>query len=367
MEKRRPLGGTESEDNPLKKILALLLLLSMLLCLVACGSGSAPGAVQLPEGMQIAEEGDGYTFYVPEDWTGERATGITMAYVSPTDPSNLTLVRTVTDKTPAAYFAESEAELGVTLEEYKMLERNDNASFGGKSAIYRNYTGKVAGVEYKFLQYLCSYDGVLYLLTYTAKTEIPSGEVSYYDRYLEKVFAAVSAFSFGGKAADAPTVEDTEPEKNGQGMILASDPAVSRYSLWVPTDWRIDLQNGTTSAYTDGAVVTVSYEIPEESTLLEYWEARSKTYSQLYADYTVLDEECSPPAEKLEDVEVWLDKHQAVRYVFTYTHGGVEYKTQKLMTIEGMYIYTVTYTALSDSYTAHLAEFNAIADAFTFD
>ena len=49
----------ESEDSTLKKLFALLLLFALPCSLFACGSTEPPS---LPEGMQIAEQGDGYTF-----------------------------------------------------------------------------------------------------------------------------------------------------------------------------------------------------------------------------------------------------------------------------------------------------------------
>ena len=355
----------------MKKHVALRVLLSMTLALLAsCGAGGESGT--LPTGMKIGEVGDGYTLYVPEDWTVERSTGVTMAYVSAVDTTNVTLVRVPSDKAPSAYLESYAATLSETLTEYALLEA-DVTELGGKSAAYRIFTGKVAGVEYRYLQTAASVDGVIYLLTYTARTEIPSGDVSYYDRYVKKVLDMIEVFLFEGEAADTTTERPT-PEGNGEGLYLASDPAVSRYSLWVPADWTVDLANGTTSVFCEGAVVTVTYEIPEEATLLDYWATKSGVYQTLYPSYTLIESECSAPAEKREDVEVWLDEHQAVRYVFTYEAGGVTYKVQKLLAVDGLYVYTLSYTArltpLADGSVPYLDrtdDLRAMIDAFAFD
>ena len=144
--------------------------------------------------------------------------------------------------------------------------------------------------------------------------------------------------------------------------------------MYVPENYEIVLQNGTTSATAGDAVLVLSYEIPTERTIDEYWAAKRAVYEKLYSDFAMVDEECSPPAEKIEDVKLWLGGKQAVSYVYTYTRGGVAYKTEKRMTIEGVYVYTLTYTAplTPDAsgrvpYTAHYADLEATAEAFTFD
>ncbi len=351
----------------MKKVLALLLLLAAVLSLAACNGAAPGGDEEIPEGMKIAEEGEGYTLFVPEDWVVETSTGITMAYVSTVDPSNVTLLRTASDMAPAAYFAAHEATLRTVLEGYTLLEARDDTTFGGETASLRVYTGKVAGVEYKYMQFLVAKAGTITLFTYTARTEIPSGDVSYYDRYVDKVLAMADAFAFRGEAAEALPEEPEEVIKNEDGLYLVSDPEVSRYALYAPEGWGIDLRNGTTSISKDEAVVTVAYEIPMEASIGDIWEARSATFAELYEDFTVVEAECSRPAETVEEVEVWLDGHQAARYVYTFTHAGVRYKTQKLLTLDGLYAYAITYTARAEAYDTHKADFDAMIAAFLFD
>ena len=356
-----------------KTLVAFFLLITLILSLAACDGASYDPTLTVPEDMRVGEVGDGYTLFVPEEWTVETSTGITMVYVSSVDHSNFTLVTVdgVTD--PIAYFEASATELTAMLEDFALLGENNNTLFGGKAAISRTYQGKIGGEEYKFKQYLATVGDTLYLLTYTASTEIPSGEKTYFERYEEAVDNVVASFLFTGEAA-AVTPADKPTVKNEAGMILASDPAVSRYSLYVPEGYEIVLQNGTTSVSRGDAVMTVSYEIPTERTIDEYWDAKRAVYEKLYSDFTVIDDECSPPAEKLEDVKLWLGGKQAVSYVYTYTRGGVAYKTEKRMTIEGVYVYTLTYTAplTPDAsgavpFTAHYADLEATASAFTFD
>lgn len=356
-----------------KSLIALFLLLSMLCTLTACGGGGYDPTLTVPEDMRIGLVKDGYTLFIPEEWTVETSTGIPMVYVSAVDHSNFTLVTVNGITDPIAYFENSVGELRTMLEDFVLIGENNNTLFGGKAAISRTYSGKLGGTEYKFKQYLCTVDTTLYLLTYTASTEIPSGTVTYFDRYEEAVDNVAANFLFEGKGNEkAP--EDKPVVKNEAGMILASDPDVSRYSLYVPEHYTVVLQNGTTSAVAGDAVLTLSYEIPTERTIDEYWAAKRAVYEKLYSDFAMVDDECSPPAEKIEDVKLWLGGKQAVSYVYTYTRGGVAYKTEKRMTIEGVYVYTLTYTAKLSAdesgaipYDVHYTDLEATAEAFHFD
>lgn len=360
----------------MKKAIALVLLAALLLSLTACGAGGEGGADELtiPEGMQLAEQGDGYTLFAPAGWVIDRSTGITTAYASPIDPSSITLVRTRTDRTPAEYFADSEARLATLFGEYALdpIKSSDKTTFGGKPAIVRVYSGKLLDTPYTVKQYLCREGEYIYLFTYTAKNEIPSGDATYFAQHEEKVDAVAAAFLFSGAATPPEASEPETPVRNEDGLILISDPAVSRYSLYVPEGWTADLKNGTTSATREGAVLSFSYEIPMENNLLEVWETRNEHYKTLYESYTLLPGECSTNAGGPEGITVMLGEEQAMRCVFTFTRGGITYKTQKIMTLDGIYACTLTYTAVytgdgQDPYTAYLSDLDAILRAFTFD
>lgn len=332
----------------------------MLFSLAACGAGAGGPDVTVtpPEGMQIAEIGDGYTFFAPEDWRVDRSTGIVTAYVSTVDPSNITLVR-LPDGDAVAYFEEAEDKLSKALTDYTLHEAEDNALMGGKPAIVRVFGGTLLGVKYRYKQYLCRFGGYLYLLTYTAKEEIPSGEVTYYDRYAELADKVATAFLFEGSAAAEPEEPPREPVRNEKGNLLISDPAVSGYALYAPEDWTPYLQNGTTSAMRDGlATVSVVREIPNENTVDEYWDAKEAAMRLLYADFDLIESECSLPAESEEEVTVRLDGHQAARYVYTYSHDGITYKAIRLITLDGLYVLNLTYTARLTPLTGGAVPFN---------
>lgn len=350
----------------MKKLFALLLLITVL-ALSACGNAGGGGTeTPVPEGMRLVTVGDGYTFYAPEDWSVDLSTGVPTAYVSAIDPSSITLVREKTDKAPAEFFSASLPTLGATFSEFTLLDEvtSDNTTLGGRPAIVRAYSGKLLGTSYTVKQYIARVGEYLYLFTYTAKNETPSGDATYYERYEEKADAAAAALLFSGTAAPAP--EAAPPTVNEDGLILVSDPDISRYSLYLPATWTLDLQSATTSATREGAVLLLSYEIPKEDTIEDYWSTKNTDYAALLAGYDLIEEECTEPVSTPEEVEVWLGGVQAVRRVFTFSRDGVAYKCQKLLTVKGIYVYTLTYTARLDVYDAYASDLAAAIAAFSF-
>ena len=350
----------------MKRKITLLLTL-ILLCaatLTACGGTPQDPA---PEGMQLCFAGNGYTFYAPEGWDVTTSGGVPTASVSAVNGTNLTCVRIETDKAASAYFAEGEDELSARLADYTLLpaEGSDTATLGGVTAIRRVYTATVNAKPYKFMQLLCQKDGHLYLLTYTAENDTADGKTSLFDTHLEEATAAIAAFTFEGSekppvTTAAPTVVD--------GMFEASDPAVSRYSLFAPLSWEKDLSTGiTTVKKGNEAAVSLSYEVPEVDNIPDLWEARKAAYTKIYEGFAVVEAECeADPVEKIEDVKVFLGEVPAVRYVYTFTVNGEAYKAAEIVTIKGVYIYTLTYTAKADRYASHWEDFEAMQEHFVF-
>lgn len=122
------------------------------------------------------------------------------------------------------------------------------------------------------------------------------------------------------------------------GMVLASDPEISDYSLYVPKGWTVDMSTGITSAYVssvDHSSVSVSYGVPSEKNLEEFWGNSKKHYDSIFENFTVLEE--GAPAK--------LGEYDAARYNYTAEYEGKEYQFLQYMTIRGAYVYIFTYTA----------------------
>ncbi len=122
------------------------------------------------------------------------------------------------------------------------------------------------------------------------------------------------------------------------GMKLASDPEINHYNLYVPTAWTVDMSTGITSAYVssvDKSNISVSYGVPQEHTVKEFWENNKAHYESVFEEFTVLDEGTNSK----------LGEYDAARYNYTAKYEGKEYQFLQYITIRGAYVFIFTYTA----------------------
>ncbi len=151
------------------------------------------------------------------------------------------------------------------------------------------------------------------------------------------------------------------------GMQLASDLEINDYYLYVPAGWIVDMSTGITSAYVssvDKSNVSVSYGVPSENSLEEFWSNNKSHYESIFEEFTVLEE---GGAAKLGD-------YDAARYNYTAKYEGKEYQFLQYMTIRGAYVYIFTYTAENEEnailggvpYEKHLEEVLNIISEFKF-
>jgi len=185
----------------MKKLISILALFASLLSLYSCKSSA-----DVPEGMKLASSDiTDYYLYVPDYWTVDMSSGVTSAYVSDTDSSNISLMPfQFKNKAPGG-----EASWDSYLEDYRSvfgeisnLETYTTVSHGpfadkDKDVLLHIYTASVSGVEYKFFQLICIYGKNAYIFTYTAKTEIIEGkDSSYYDEHIKEVEYILDCFRF---------------------------------------------------------------------------------------------------------------------------------------------------------------------------
>lgn len=193
-----------------------------------------------PKGfMKISPENADYVLYVPDSWTADLSTGVTTAYVSAKDRSNISfmafeaddaLIRVdvntkttgdsaTTDK-PETTVPETEkadesgtagtekpsevpkiesveeyweyyaADFKKTFSDMEYETEGENALMSGKAAKKYVYTATVTGQKYKFLQVVMLDKGTVYIYTYTA---LPDN----YDKNLENAEAILGYISIG--------------------------------------------------------------------------------------------------------------------------------------------------------------------------
>ena len=173
-------------------------------CLASC-AGTDANAIA-PEGMELASgEGSAYYLFVPESWELTQGYGTWGAYTS--DASNVNVStftasdignkesESTADTTDAAVHTEAPSDTEAApsdktaREQYIDVEDGKQTTLGGYEAKQYVYTAKYEGVEYKMQMTVTYSGGLMYILTYTAKT-------ANYDSHLTEVAKIVSEFKF---------------------------------------------------------------------------------------------------------------------------------------------------------------------------
>ncbi|MBQ6701337.1 MAG: hypothetical protein IJN17_00100 [Clostridia bacterium] len=179
----------------MKKAVALLMILAMSLTLL-CGCGGDSPA-QAPEGMKALESTDKleYNIYVPYGWTQDLSTGAVSAYAGSSDLSSIVMTQYTYDTQEAKdlleYTNNYTDELSKTFTDFKLAEDSPlGTTLDGLPAYKIEYTGKLAGKEYKFMQVICLKGGAtIYFFTYTSLSTV-------YDSHLDDVNKILDNFDF---------------------------------------------------------------------------------------------------------------------------------------------------------------------------
>lgn len=195
----------------LKNIIALLLSLIMCLALAGCGAEETDA----PDGMKVLEQAsDSYTIYIPQDWVADVSTGFASAYVSTTDPSNISFMaysipdgEKLADGTAVndleTFWKSYEEDFEKTFSDMEYETFGEDTSADGESTAL-NYTNikldgldarkyvfhaTVGGEEYTYLMVAALNGRDVYLLTYTATR-------NNFEGHLDEVDSVINNFKF---------------------------------------------------------------------------------------------------------------------------------------------------------------------------
>lgn len=330
----------------IKRITAALLALLMCFAVVGCSRDGAPDGMHL-----VSAEGEPFKLYVPEVWQSNASSGISGAFLSATD--NIAV--------SARYFTPESSEQ--TLEEYvdecvesyaaalELFELGENGAsvLGGEDARLIIYTATFDDVEFRFRQYFVKYNGDFITLTFRAPDEK-------YEEYADQYQMIADAFVLCEKGE---TVNDcVTDKKTPEGMKIASSDVVE-YRFYVPTSWICDSESGRSEAYYPESgkpnVTVTSYSPDEVMTAEEYFAECEKQYEDTIASYELLSEEERTVAER--DARV---------YTYRAVYGEKEIRVMQTVLVYNRMVYSITYTALAESFDEHAGEVEAMLDAFRF-
>ena len=335
----------------LKKITALAMALTLcLVCLLATACSNKNKDV--PEGMKsVTVSGEPFILYVPESWTDNTSSGISSAYYSSTQkilvsaryfaPEDETL-------TPKDYLDDCEAHYADTLQSYAKTERGA-ALLGEENAQKLSYTMIRDGVVYECFHIVASYRGDIISLYGYCPEELFEERSADYDQI-------ISEFVFCEKSD--PNGEEITDKKTPDGMKIASADQLE-YRLYVPKNWICDPASGRSEAYypeSQKSNISVSSYSPEESiSVQEYFEKCEKDYKLSLPEY-----------ERLSEKERTVAERKAYSYTYRCVVEGVEFRIMQTVFTYNEIIYSITYTALDDTFDTHIEDVEAMLSAFRF-
>ncbi len=173
-----------------KTALVLTVLISAALLFTACGNNESTAPMGF---MEISDDGVSYDLFVPDEWTADISAGMTAAYYSGIDPSNISMTAfELTDNkilSAKDFWATYEPELKAMFADLTYVGEPDDVTLDGVASTQYIYTGTVAGVQYKFMQIITVRNAQVYIFTYTARVEN-------YDTHIEDVLAILGNFRF---------------------------------------------------------------------------------------------------------------------------------------------------------------------------
>lgn len=339
----------------IKKILALFLCAVVLLPIFsACEDDDG-----IPEGMQsVTLEGEPFIFYVPQEWTDNRDSGISSAYFS-LEKGIFASARYYScdadtkSEGLSAYVEKIAQENAKTLSGYAYVEDVKDASLGGQDAKRYKYTFNYGGDTNNttVIQYYTFYgEDVIVLSMYIAT-------VHYTDEYVEMFEKIRHSFELCEKnEANDEIFDKYTPE----GMKKASDDDV-QYACYVPKSWVTDLSDKLTYAYypeSGKPNVTVTCFSPSSDNISaeQYFMDCEIKYIENIEGYQSLGEPISRTVAERE----------ALSYQYKAVYGGSEYKIMQTVLIYNNLAYSITYTARADAYEAHLDDVELILNNFRF-
>lgn len=355
----------------------LLLAVTLLLGLASC---TTKNNGDVPEGMRNATAaGADFRLYIPSSWTANTVYGISGGYATLSEQSTVSMTKhAITPEMEAAMQAALTQDGGEMTGEGRidwfwnnhclpaMRALSSGSNFAEAEAKAQDllnkhnawryhWKGSANGKGLHFLQVIAEKNNAFYLFSFTAEEQL-------YAAHLANVEAILDCFVFADPYVPddyAKTIDPNAPAP--EGMKLASNDDVA-YRFYVPTAWNINLEEQIFSAFleNDHSSVSVVPYMPEVDSMsvAQYFalcESMMKSTTtengyELLAEPTTVD----------------LGGRQATVYVYRYTVGGREYRYKQVIAAYKSMIYSLTYTSTPENFDAHLADVDAMINAFEF-
>lgn len=327
-----------------KLLISALAVILCLFLLTACNDDGVPDGM-----MSVTLEGEPFILYVPEDWSDNRSSGISSAHYG------LNVIATA-----RYYTLENES---TTLDEYiaSYIEECKTSytdfSFTRKDSTLGKNTPAVR-IEYDFstnetsktkaIQYFALHNGDVVMLSFYCQ----SSTFSDYAEVFEQIRSELVL-------TEKSVKNDLETDKKTpSGMKIASNDGIN-YFFYVPTSWITDLSDDHSYAYYPESgrpnVSVTAYTPDDTMTVEQYFELCEEDYKKNLSGY-----------ELVGSKERTVSDRDAVSYTYKTVYGGSEIRIMQTVLVYNDLLYSITYTAQSDSFDAHLSDVEKMLDEFRF-
>ena len=330
-----------------KKITALLLALLLTLFAASCAADT-----DAPEDMYSATvAGEPFVLYVPNHWGSNTVSGISSAYYLPSEKITVTArYCTPSDEglTLAAYVDSCVAGYAASLAGFALNERVDTV-LANEAAIKITYKITENEKEFTCFQISVLYNGDMISLHGYCPTERHELVREDFDNIIANFRLCEKSDPNGAEFVD---------KKTPDGMEIASAKQLE-YRLYVPKAWICDAESGVSEAYypeSEKSNVTVTSYTPSQSVSLQSY------FTQCEVEYkTTL-----PEYERLSESERTVAGRSAYSYTYKTVVDGVELRIMQTLFAYDSMIYSFTYTARAELFDSHMADVEAMLNAFSF-
>lgn len=332
----------------MKKILAALLVLVMLVGTVACSSDKTPEGYML-----VSLEDEIFNLYVPQTWQNNVSSGVSSAYYA---QGSGIIVSAMSQKTGTTgiqlsdYIATVIESYETTLVDYEQVTEPTTTTLDSFAAYTFDYKAKVGENTVRFRCIIAKNENVFTTLTYCA----PEAE---FDKLLPDFDGIVDVFTFREfeVETDPPFIFRDEHTPDGYKMASASQ---YEFRFFVPDSWSVDVGAAIPSAYysaTELSNVSLNSFMAMDSIKSgkQYWEAFKANY-----DYNLTEISVN------ENLKMGGFNAYAVEY--TSEIAGFDYHVKQVFITTSTMIYIFTYTSDAEHYALHLDDVNAMIEVFEF-
>jgi len=334
----------------MKKLILLFLVITTLLCTVACSPSKDPEGYAL-----VSREDEIFNLYAPKSWQDNSESGISGAYYS----LGSAVMVSASTKTVAEDNITLDEYLDVilqsyeaTLADFKLVAEPVATTLGSYAAYCFDYSMTSEKIEIRFRCTVAKTANHFTVLSCCA----PADE---FDKNIEVFEEIASHFTFRDIAEETETEEQfiLVDEHTPDGFHLASRSELE-YRLFVPDSWIVDTKSSIPSArvaLTDVSNISMMSIVRQQSIIdgKSYWESFKANY-----DYDLV--------EIATDENAKLGKYTAFAVEYKTDIMGLKYHSKQVFLTSSDIIYVFTYTSDEEHYELHLDDVNTIISMFEF-